>query len=247
MGNKSSVVKEVSATLEMISSTVVSSNKSCLATAANKILISIGKADNVTIRDVTITQVADAELECVQESTIQIGNTVGNVEAALDKIIVEATASGASLDAFGSRLFRAVKAETTTKVTNRIAHALNAQMVSQCLAESVNSFTIRAKEVHGDVNIINLSIEQVAHAQVKTCMQSDNIKVGEMPMVEYITAKFNDGTIGLRPGWEGHMPPSYEKTNQQDDMVKKAAMAAGGIALVATAAAGISVAALRKR
>jgi hypothetical protein len=240
MGNKSS--RDVSATMEMISSTVVSSNKSCLALAQNKVLIQVGRADNVTIRNVDITQIANAEVDCIQESTIQIGSTIGNVEEALDQIIAEVNASRASLHGAALHGASVLNTESTTvKVTNRIATALTKQMVSACLAESVNDFTVRVKEVQGDFTMQNFSIEQIAHAHVKTCLQSDSVLVGDVPLVQYVTNNFKDGTIGLRPGWEQYMPAQFSEFRQKEAdalLIRNVVMGATGIALLATAAAG---------
>ena len=182
MGSGPSKTRRVEAVLNMISETVVDSQSLCLANAENRVLIETGGAENVTVENVFIDQVSDATVDCNNETTVQLGTLNTDISARLNEIIQAADNTDSAAD------------ETKVRLVNDITTAVNERVVSSCIANAINTYEVTAEEVAGNVNVIDLNINQVAKAEMKNCLNSNNIRVGTVPLRQYLEtelANFN--------------------------------------------------------
>ena len=161
----------VDAVLNMISEVSVESASVCLAVAENRILISVAEAENVRIENVNINSVADSSVQCTNNNNIQLGSLSEDLTENLQKTLQ--SAGGGDGD-------------SKTKLVNDVVSAVNKQVVSMCITQAANEFEIMAQNVSGDVNITNLDINQLANAHMLECLNSNDIKVGDVPLREYL-------------------------------------------------------------
>lgn len=228
MGNTSS--RYVQAVLDLVSSTIVRINQSCLASARNSVLIEVLGASNVLVRNLTITQTAAASVDCQFTNNVSVASTIAGVERMLDDLIAQANASGATKSTGG--IFNSSK--DTVKVTNRIANALTQDLINTCLAEAVNEFRLQIKRTKGNVTIHDIDIFQMATARVQKCIKTATVQVAgaTVPLPEYIENMFDDGTITLKS--------SINKNTI-------GMIAIGSVAGIATLAVGIAAIAVPKK
>ena len=177
MGNSVSNTRRVEALLDIISETVVSANSQCLANAENFVLIDTNGAQNVTVRNLFIDQVSDATVDCTNNTTIEVAPMQLDLKKRLEEMIQLAN----NTDADAS--------DTKVKLVNDIVNSVNESVVSRCLAEAVNRYEATAEDVSGNVNIVDLDINQMAEAQMKSCLNSTSIKVGDKSLKEHLEAE----------------------------------------------------------
>lgn len=245
MGNSSS--RSVRAILDLTASTIVNVNQSCLANAQNQILIKVGGATNVTLQNLNITQVADADVSCIFEADLDLQSTITGVADKLDNIVQQANASGSvDFDVLtGSTFFD--HSSTNISVTNRIANSLTRNMVTTCLASAINSYKIQIGKVGGNFTIKDMNINQVAKAHIIECLSTVKVDTGngtnDPTLPDYVAQKLDNNIISLKPGWQQHMGPDFWANEQQangQNFEKYGTYAAAGAAGVATIVAAVA-------
>jgi hypothetical protein len=217
MGAGSST-RRVDAVLNMIAETVIDSQSLCLAAAENKVLIDIGGAQNVTVENLFIDQVADASVNCTNDSTIQLGSLHDDISEKLNGMVQSANSIDSDAD------------ETKIKLINDVVKAVNQSAVSACITSAVNEFEATAKNVTGDVNIVDLNINQVATAHMDKCLNSTSIKVSGVPLRDYLEEALAPYNVVPPPGKGA---PVACDAVQQSQMMSYGAI---GAALLLTAA-----------
>lgn len=235
MGNTSS--RYVQAILDIVSSSVVKINQSCLASARNSVLIDVLGASNVIVRNLNISQTADASISCQFTNNVSVASTVAGVERMLDDLIEQTNATGKTKSTGGA--FN--DSTDIVKVTNRIANSLTKDIVNTCLAEAVNDFRLQIKRTKGTVTIHDMDIFQLATAHVQKCIKTATVQISAsetMPLPDYIDSMLANGTITMK---------KMNASNTSNTSNTIGMVAIGSVAGIATVAVGIAAILLPNR
>jgi hypothetical protein len=170
MGNTRSR-RSVDATLKMLAKTVIRAEGRCLAVAENKVLLDFNRARSVTVENVVIRQVAEADVDCEQTVEVRAGTTLPDVEQQMQRLVANANSRG------GRR---------PPKLVEDVTMAITRDTVNACISTAVNDFAAVVAETGGDVRIADLTIDQIAEARILECLQGSNVQVGKIPLREYL-------------------------------------------------------------
>lgn len=172
--NKAKLKRNVDAVLDAISSTVVNSQSMCLAMAENRILLQFAGANNVTIENLTVNMVADAEVSsCSQTNSFDIDALNKDVTTALN-------------DLLGPTV------KTKSKIIEDIKNFVNIDLVQKCYATSLNRYNIEINKVGNDVFVKDLNIEQIAKSTVKDVIQNNTFKIGTDSLSDYLDKQLEE-------------------------------------------------------
>lgn len=173
MGGHSSSERTVDALLSFIAHTIVSSQSTCLAAAENSILYEIGTANNFMLKNVTLSQVSDASVQCTHNANIAVGDAFSPafLQAQLENVL--GTANGIGTD--------------NVNVASTIAMAITTTMVNSCMLTATNEYRVTVRACQGTTSLLNIDLSQIATAQMKLCLSSDTIVVnGGVPLTTYL-------------------------------------------------------------
>lgn len=174
MGNSPSHSRTVSAVLNLIASTIISSQTTCLAAAENDILYDIGMVNNFMMQNVTIAQDANATVRCTHNANIAVGTETFNsnfLKNQIENILGETKENG----------------RDNVSVAATIANAITHDFIHGCIVTAQNRYKVRIEQAQGDVSLINLTLTQVATAQMALCLTSDSLVVaGGIPLTKYL-------------------------------------------------------------
>lgn len=101
------------------------------------------------------------------------------------------TLAGAALGAGAGALAGAIMGnvpDTTENIelSTVIAESVTQNALQECLAESVNTYSVTAGDVAGTVNIQNLDITQLAKAHLRRCLNTTRFQVGGIPLRSFL-------------------------------------------------------------
>lgn len=179
MSNRRRRSRNVDATLNMLAKTVVRAEGRCLAVAENKVLLEFNNARSVTVENVDIKQVADASVDCTQTVNVRAGSTLPDVERQMQRLVKTANSTG------GKRV----------KVVEDVTQAITRNSMKSCMATAINDFEAAVADVGGDVRVADLKIDQMAEARIRDCLMSDNVRVGDVPLREYLAMELPKYTL----------------------------------------------------
>lgn len=165
--------RTVDAVLNMISEVSVNTSSTCLAEAENRVMIEAIGAQNVTLRNVTIESVADASVQCTNNTIVEAGSLNENIEKHMNEMIETAN----SIEGGGP---------AQVKLVNDIQKAVSKDVVSKCIVSAINEFDARFKDVGGDFIMQNYDIVQLANAHMSKCLNSNDVRVGDVPLRKYL-------------------------------------------------------------
>lgn len=162
---------KTSTVLNIISSVMVSVNQNCITTAANSAILEFGKAKVVNINGLTIASTISNSQNCTVEQNVQIGPLHDELKSTL-------------LDHMRTAA-NAINGDTVSLVTN-ISESITATVVSSCMATAINSLNIDIQNVPGKITIHDVNISQKATASIAQCLTKANIRVGNVPLQNFI-------------------------------------------------------------
>ena len=195
--------KHVDAIVDLIASTIVEVNSNCMAVAANRVQIEIGKAKAVEFNNTTINQVAEAEVSCQQNATVQAGmqDIQRTLKEKLDAIVQE------------SKNVKQSKGRSVSKAKfiERLTESINVPVVDSCVSNAVNSYKLQIGETDARVRFLNFNIEQFARSEIKKCLSTQNVKVGEVPLVQFLENELPQFEVALP---EEQVCPKVRETYQ---------------------------------
>ena len=165
--------RTVDAVLNMISEVCVNTMSTCLAHAENRVLIEAAGMQNVVMRNVTIDSVADASVNCTNNTIVEAGTLNNNIEKHMNDMIESAN----NIEGGGP---------AQIKLVNDIQKAVTKDVVSQCITDAINEFEIKFDEIGGDFIMQNYDITQVANAHMSKCLNSNDVRVGDVPLRKYL-------------------------------------------------------------
>jgi hypothetical protein len=165
MGRKTETV------LEVVSNVIVNVSQSCIASAVNDAIINVKGAREVVITGLTINSEAKTEANCQQSQDVQIGP----IHDALRSTLAAKMTTGVNK----------IQGDTV-KLAALITEAITVDVVSSCNALAINSLEIDIQNVKGNITIENLNVTQKAIAKIKQCIQKDTVRVGTVPLKQFI-------------------------------------------------------------
>lgn len=159
---------DADSTIKVLARAIVRSQKQCLAYAMNSIFIEILHARNVRLEDVQIMQRASSTARCSQSIDVDMGSLQFEIKQALEESMVGG----------GDQ-------ETKTTMINDISQSFGDVSVNACVGVAVNDFRITAAQ-RDDVNISDVTIDQLAETNITNCLQRGVFRIGDVPMRDYI-------------------------------------------------------------
>lgn len=172
-GHHSRPERKLNAVVNAMASTIVNSQSNCLSDAKNQVMIKFGKVTGTAIvKNVKIQQIASAQASCDFETSVEIGSILPPLQSMLDTVIQQT---------------KGVDSKDKSSIVDNISRSVTKNMVTSCLATAVNSFSLDVGKVGGNVDIENLNMYQYAHTSIQNCLLSNNTKVGDTSLSNYIT------------------------------------------------------------
>jgi hypothetical protein len=189
MGGKAQVKKHVDAIVDLIASTIVDVKSNCMAVAINEIQIEIGEAKAVKFVNTTINQVADAALSCQQNATVQAGmqDIQKILKEKLDEILQNSKNMTQSKENSVSK----------AKFIERLTNSFTMPVIDGCVTNAINSYKFRIGETDAPVLFLNFNLEQFARSEIKKCLSTQNIKVGDIPLVDFLENELPQFEVAL--------------------------------------------------
>lgn len=177
MGNRSSR-SSTDIVIDIIAETIVNSFSSCIASVENDILIFVGVANNVKFDGINIEQISTAEIDCQHDSEITLSSSLPTLKSRLNSVINTKTKKG-----------------NKNEIIDKLVKSISARSVAQCMATAINKYEVKVQEVLGDVSIVNLSLKQIAIAQIKECLSSNLFVIDDQSVQKFLESSLTDFDI----------------------------------------------------
>ena len=145
-------------------------------------MLKFGHAKEVVITGLNVESHATTSKNCVQSKLVQIGP----LHDALRKRLTQEMKTGVNR----------IRGDTVSLITN-IVSSITVNVVSSCMATAINNVVIDIQNVKGTVTIENLHITQKAVATINKCIQSDSVRVGNVPLSKFIEQ--NEDSFDINP------------------------------------------------
>jgi hypothetical protein len=160
------------AALNLISNQLVNVSQDCFAQASNIFKLDI-EGDEVNIDGLTINATAKTNMgTCSSTTGITSGPLHSGLSTALDKIQPKAP-DGSIKDVFAA--FK--KSNNRINMKTTIQDSIGVEVVNRCLAVALNSMIFRLKNAR-KIDIQNVTINQVATAEITECIANVDIRIG---------------------------------------------------------------------
>lgn len=172
------------AVLDLMSKTMVQVQSACIAEARDQALIQVGRAKNFTMLNDHINQSATAAASCSSKTHVDVGDAgiQNQLKEQLNAMFSGTNGNGA----------------TSSSIAEEISKSITKKTISSCVAQSVNVFKAEFGKVGGDFNVNNFNLNQVAESEIKKCIMNSDVKVGNVPLMEYLKTNLNG--LDINPG-----------------------------------------------
>lgn len=168
--------------LGMALQSYVSANSDCLAFSINEALWNISSSGNVEIKDLNISQIADARATCASEQELPASNQ-GAMQSAFESLAKTAVVTA------NSPLDSSETGKETATTINSMSKIFTATSIQDCVSGAINRAAIRDINTPNSV-FVSGSVLQNATADMQTCINIQDIPGMEGTSAQDVAKQF---------------------------------------------------------
>lgn len=168
-------VNVMSDVVDSVTNNIIQNNSSCASSQTNTTDIDFSdiKGD-FNLDSLNVSQTINLNLGCLQSSTNDV-----NIKENILKDLQQKLTKGNS----GGLLFNNSYNVQVQQSISKFVDNLDISNVKSCIANSLNTTSLKAKNISGNVNLKNISITQVSNS-VQNCIQNDSNLVSNVKSLQ---------------------------------------------------------------